>query len=44
MNFQAAAGSWFSTGSLWSICWQLSDDQEVNLQCWVMDRGKAGDG
>ena len=44
MNFQAAAGSWFSTGSLRSICWQLSDNREVNLELWVMDRGKAGDG
>ena len=44
MNFQAAAGSWFSTGSPWSVCWQLSDEWEVNLEHWVMDRGKAGDG
>ena len=44
VNFQAAAGSWFSTGGLRTICWQLLDDQEVNLELWVMDRGKAGDG
>ena len=34
----------FSTGGLRSICWQLSNDREVNLEHWVMDRGKAGDG
>ena len=42
MNFQAAAGSWFSTGGLRSVCWQLSDDWEVNLEGWVMDQREAG--
>ena len=33
VNFQAAAGSWCSTGGQWSVCWLLSDDWEVNLIC-----------